>query len=88
MTGLLGQVVITIFFGNAMAPPPILVSFGTLIPHLTSKKNRIRKTCPHVPFEKILIYYGEPKKQNVKIPSYGGLRDAKRWEDSKSGLEI
>ena len=33
----LGQVVNTIFFGNAMATPPIFVSFGMLIPNLTSK---------------------------------------------------
>ena len=40
----LGRVAITIFvFGNAMATPPIFMSFGTLIPNLTSKISNSKK---------------------------------------------
>ena len=58
----LGLAVITIFFfGNAMATPPIFMSFGTLIPNLTSKisnKKKIDRTG-HLIF--LLITMGDPK---------------------------
>ena len=48
------------FFGNAIAMPPIYMSFGTLIPNLTSKMSNSKKNDRNGPFD-FFITMGDPK---------------------------
>ena len=74
-----------------------LVSFGTtwilwysdpLITNQSAFKIEISNFFDRARHFKFLKLHGKPKNKNLKILTYGGLQDAKWWEDSKSGLKI
>ena len=61
------------FFGNAMAAPPIFMSFGTLIPNLTSKISNSKKIdrTGHLKFLK--LQWGTQKSKLKNLDKRGHL---------------